>query len=348
VPARALQFARPVLIAIFAVVTTFLIALWVSHSHTREIHTRAQAIAERTQNEHSIANAREISRVRSEARDLALVLGAAGVIAAVGAGAAVFVVLRKRARLIDEHEALLAARANELEAFAGRVAHDLRNPLGAISLRIEALRLQSTTDPVVIDRLAANAARMGLLIEGLLTFARSGAACEPGARASLRTIIDQVVADARLQAERAGAELIVEDIPDVDVACAPGTLASVFSNLLDNAAKYITESKRARTITLRATARSGRVRVEVADTGPGIPPGTETAVFEPFRRVGSTAQPGLGLGLATVKRIVEAYGGRVGVSSVLGRGCTFWFELATASALSHEPAKVERLESVAS
>jgi len=74
------------------------------------------------------------------------------------------------------------------------------------------------------------------------------------------------------------------------------------------------------------------VRVEVADTGPGLPPGSEQLVFEPFRRAGNSHLPGLGIGLATVKRIVEAYGGRLGVWSTPGRGSTFWFELPEAAA----------------
>ena len=328
-PGPALHLIRPVVIAIAAVTAIFLVALWLSHAHTREIGSRAAAIAERADSEHAVENAHEIERVRSEARDLALVLGGLGIAVGFGAGAVTLSVIRRRARLVAEHQALVDARAAELEAFAGRIAHDLRNPLGAIALRIQTLRLRETTDPVAVDKLAENAVRMDHLIEDLLEFARSGAAPDPGARASLRATVEQVLADARLQAERAGAELLVDDIPDVEVVCARGTLASVLANLVDNSMKYVTDGTGPRRICMRATARASRVRVEVADTGPGLPPGTESLVFEPFRRVGNLTQRGLGLGLATVKRIVEAYGGRVGVSSAPGRGSTFWFELLT-------------------
>ena len=79
-------------------------------------------------------------------------------------------------------------------------------------------------------------------------------------------------------------------------------------------------------------ARDAIVCVEIEDNGPGLPPGAEERVFEPFRRLAQSSQPGIGLGLATVKKLVEAYQGRVGVSSRLGRGSTFWFELPRARA----------------
>lgn len=331
-PAPVLQIVRPVVIAIIAVAGMFVFALWMSHHHQREIGARAQEIADRDDTGRTVESAQEIARIHDESRELAMLLGAIGIAAAVGASGVALSVIRKRSRLVAEHEALLDARATELEAFAGRVAHDLRNPLGAISLRIQALRMDGEADPDVLERLAENTARMDLLIEDLLRFASSGAAPDPKARARLRDVVDQVAADAQLQAERAGAEMVIEDIPDVEVRCSRGTLASVLANLLENAAKYIGDASGPRRISLRACERSDRIRIEVADTGPGLPPGTEAAVFEPFRRVGSLRPTGLGLGLATVKRFAEAYGGRVGVHNTSGRGALFWVELPMSSA----------------
>jgi signal transduction histidine kinase len=110
------------------------------------------------------------------------------------------------------------------------------------------------------------------------------------------------------------------------VACAAGVLTSVVSNLASNAIKYIGTGP-VRRLEIRAREEAQVVRVELEDTGPGLAVGSEEQVFEPYVRGRATTQPGIGLGLATVKRLVEGHGGRVGVRSVLGQGCTFWFEL---------------------
>jgi signal transduction histidine kinase len=73
------------------------------------------------------------------------------------------------------------------------------------------------------------------------------------------------------------------------------------------------------------------VRFEVDDTGPGIPVEEQAAVFEPYVRGKGAHVAGLGLGLATVRRLVEANGGRVGVASQPGRGARFWFTLPAAA-----------------
>ena len=81
-----------------------------------------------------------------------------------------------------------------------------------------------------------------------------------------------------------------------------------------------------RRITVRVTDEDGVVRTEVADTGPGIPQENLPSLFELHFR-GDRRHEGLGLGLATVKKLAEGHNGRVGVSSERGRGSTFWFVL---------------------
>jgi signal transduction histidine kinase len=110
-------------------------------------------------------------------------------------------------------------------------------------------------------------------------------------------------------------------------------LTSVVSNLAGNAIKYIGTGP-IRRLEIRAREEAHVVRVELEDTGPGLAVGSEEHVFEPYVRGRAATQPGIGLGLATVKRLVEGHGGRVGVRSMLGQGCTFWFELPKVAAAS--------------
>jgi signal transduction histidine kinase len=110
------------------------------------------------------------------------------------------------------------------------------------------------------------------------------------------------------------------------VACDEGLLASAISNLVRNAITYLDGAQEKR-IDVTAASAGPRVTIDVRDTGPGLPPGSESRVFEAYVRGPGVKHPGLGLGLATVKRIVETHGGAVGVESRSGSGARFWIEL---------------------
>lgn len=276
-------------------------------------------------------SAQSTLRATREANFLAMVLGVSSLIVAVVAMVFMVRVLRGRARLMQEHAELLAARANELEAFAGRVAHDLKNPLGALALRVLSTGKRPELNPAVhddLDRMIRQIDRMHRTIDGLLEFARAGAYPRHDARADLGEVLDEVASELRPAAEAAGAELRLETAP-VQLACAKAALNSILSNLLGNAVKHIALGKQTpRRIIVRVKDRGSCARVEVEDNGPGLPPGSEQRAFEPFRRLMPESDlPGIGLGLATVKKIVEAYGGQVGVESRSNHGSTFWFEL---------------------
>lgn len=325
------HLATPVVAALVAVIVAFVAALWLSHARTREIPTRAHAIAV-GDSAHTIENAREISRAHQESRDLAFLLGVAGIVAALCAGAIALRVIRKRSQLLVEHSQLLDERATELEAFAYRVAHDLRNPLGSMSLGLQAMRLESDDDDQVhLDRLTRSLTRMDRLISDLLRFATSGAQPGDDSRADVGDAFTDVLADAESGIARAHADVVVDRPPPVSVACTHGTLVSMIGNLVNNAARYVVDGVGPHRIWLRGFVQGERVRIEVADNGPGLPAGTEQVVFEPFRRVAARRDGGLGIGLATVKRLAEAHRGRVGVRSTPGRGCTFWIELPVAT-----------------
>jgi signal transduction histidine kinase len=102
-------------------------------------------------------------------------------------------------------------------------------------------------------------------------------------------------------------------------------LTSIATNLVRNALKYMGDA-RERRVTVEVREAGDKWRVEVSDTGPGIPEDQQGRIFEPYVQLAHTGS-GIGLGLATVDRLVRAHGGTVGVRSRLGAGATFWFEL---------------------
>jgi signal transduction histidine kinase len=138
-------------------------------------------------------------------------------------------------------------------------------------------------------------------------------------------VVGDLAPELRASAEDARIAFLVGPFAHVSVACAGGVLISLISNLVRNAIKYMGYASERR-IAVRIIDAGTRVRVEVVETGPGIPPGIEAKIFEPYVRAPGVVQPGIGL-LATVKRMADAHGGAVGLRSSAGRGCLFWFEL---------------------
>lgn len=238
---------------------------------------------------------------------------------------------RRYASLLDERNRLAEERATELEKFADRVAHDLRGPLQNFILGLSTLQSRTSYDERsrgLFAVLLRGCHRMTDLIDGLLDFARAGGRPAPGAWADLTDVLACVVDDVREEAAAAGASLEAEPFTPQAVACAPGALTSVIGNLVRNAIKYVAAvGPDDRRVTVRVREHEEMVHVEVEDNGPGIPEGDQRRVFDPYVRAGNTKKPGIGLGLATVKRVVEAHGGTVGVESKLGLGARFWFEL---------------------
>ena len=160
----------------------------------------------------------------------------------------------------------------------------------------------------------------------------NSAPCPPGALSTLTL--------APFAAQQS-AELRADEVVDCAVACSPGVLLSVLGNLLRNAIKYLGDVP-VREVSLRVRRRRGRVLFEVEDSGPGIPPSLGSRIFEPYVRGPNTGAPGIGLGLATVKRLVESHGGTLGVHRGPRGGEVFWFELDEASApVPREPEAAE-------
>ena len=299
------------------------------HEHLKRVEDSLVSLKSLNTN---LAQARleDILKARRIAMILATVLGMVSLVVAVIASVLVLRVLRGRDRLMMEHGRVLAERATELEAFAGRVAHDLKNPLGTMAILVLLAGRRRGDDPKLckdLDRLTSQVQRMDQIIDGMLAFACAGANPLPGALADLGVVLNEVVSEMRFAADAVNTELRITPFPSTQLACTPAALTSVLSNLLSNAVKYIVQGTRMpRQISIHVKDHDDLTRIEVEDSGPGLPLGSEGIIFEPFRRLNESNQRGIGLGLATVKKIVEAYKGRVGVASMQGRGSTFWFE----------------------
>jgi signal transduction histidine kinase len=279
------------------------------------------------------ALAMQIEQIRARSRRLVYGLDVLCVLATGVAAALLARGLRANRRLVEEYQSFLERRSDELEAFAGRVAHDIKSPLTSLQLSLDRaarLRVDERTG-AEIQRGQRTLGRVVQLVDGLLGFARAGARPEAGARVTVTDVLGDVAAAERPEAEQARCELVVEPRTAGQVACSAGVLGSLLVNLIGNALKYMGSSPRRR-VTVRALDRGARVRFEVEDTGPGIPASQRGAIFDPYvRGSDSSPTPGLGLGLATVRRLAEGHGGAAGVESAATGGSLFWFELPRAS-----------------
>ncbi len=256
--------------------------------------------------------------------------------AALGAATA-YGSLRRRAELARrEAEATSLRELSRLkDEFLGTVSHELRTPLTIVCGFTELLLSRGEAlDPDsrrMVDRVAESAGQLSRMVDDLLDFARlerGGLALQP-CDVDLVPVLMSVTADL---GRRPGAERLRVDLPPCLPARAdPGRVAQVAANLVTNALKYAPAGP----ITLRACPAPGRpstVRVEVEDCGPGIPEAEQGRVWEKFYRggdaaTGPNATAGAGIGLAVVKALVEAQGGRVGLESAPGAGSRFWFDL---------------------
>jgi signal transduction histidine kinase len=272
----------------------------------------------------------QVKAVRRSSAIVGYLLNAACVVFAAATAVLVQRQLRRHSALVEEHAALQESRARELESFAGRAAHDILNPVAATQMALTLAIKREAEDGhtrELLQRALRNQVRAQKIIDGLLQFARAGARPERGATADVPSVIDDVAAGIRPKAEAAGIELCLEHVAPCVASCSVGVLTSVISNLAHNAIKYMGEGRTRNRIGFRAEERGGVVHVEVEDTGPGIPPDAVKDIFVAFVRGPTQGKDGLGLGLATVKRLCEAHGGRAGVRTSVGRGSVFWIEI---------------------
>ncbi|HYQ82313.1 MAG TPA: HAMP domain-containing sensor histidine kinase [Anaeromyxobacteraceae bacterium] len=246
-------------------------------------------------------------------------------------GLAAVILLLAALQAVDRYTAEADLRAQEMEAFAARVAHDIRTPLQTIRLSVEIIGRTAGTPQAreTCRRAERNVVRLGRFIDDLLEFSRAGARPPPGAAADVAEVLDGLRDELEARAAEGGVALEVRAEPGLTAAMAPGALRAVAANLTENALKFLGDAEEKR-VEVGARGERGQVVLSVRDTGPGIPAEALPHLFDLHFR-GTRLAGGYGIGLATVKRLAEAHGGQVAVESAPGRGSTFTVTLPAAA-----------------
>jgi len=218
----------------------------------------------------------------------------------------------------------------ELSDFAHVVAHDLQAPIRTVTLYAQLLakkykgRLDESADEM-IRFIVEGGAEVIELIRSLLNYAVSTES-EPEGREplSLQDVFSRAVENLRLLAEETKAEITSDSLPTITGYSAQ--LIQLFQNLIVNAIKYHKPGIAPR-IHVSATENPEEWRISVQDNGVGIAPENHRLVFAPRKRLQGPKISGLGIGLATCRKVVGHHGGQLWVDSELGSGATFHFTL---------------------
>ena len=230
-----------------------------------------------------------------------------------------------------QHEQVEAEAERLRTSLLSSLSHDMRTPLGAITGAASSLledrgSLPEASRHDLVRTILEESTRMNRLIGNLLDMIRleSGALQVQKDWQPLEEVVG--VALIRLEERLKQHPVTVRLPPDLPLLMMDGLLVEqVFVNLLENAAKYTPAGT---PVEITAAAGDGAVVVDVADRGPGFPPGEEARVFDKFYRVaGATSTAGVGLGLTICRGIVTAHGGRIWAENRAGGGAVFHFTL---------------------
>jgi signal transduction histidine kinase len=264
---------------------------------------------------------------------------------------------------VDERTGDLREANNEIQRFAYIVSHDLRSPLvnimgftseleqlrADIFKRIAILRPAAAavpplplddgeTEPVLegedkqlledfseaLEFIKSSIAKMDRLISAILNLTREGRREFIPVRIDTRELIEAVVATVAHQAAEAKAEIRIEPLPEITSDRL--ALEQIFSNLIDNALKYLKPGVPGE-ISVRGRTKLNFAIFEISDNGRGIDPKDHQRIFDLFRRAGTQDKPGQGIGLAHVRALVRRLGGTMSVASELDKGSTFTITL---------------------
>jgi signal transduction histidine kinase len=235
--------------------------------------------------------------------------------------------------------------------FVANVGHELKTPVGALSLLAEAIE-GAADDPEAVQRFAARIAheadRLGRLVRELIDLSRlqGGEPLPELVPVSVDGVLAEAVDRTRTAARAKQLDIAVGGQPGLVVRGVESQLVTAVTNLLANAVAYSTGESR---IAVAARARSGFAEITVTDSGIGIPRQDRQRVFERFYRVDqsrASSTGGTGLGLAIVKHVASNHGGSVAVWSEEGLGSTFTLRIPLSAAPS-ESADVPAGDAVA-
>lgn len=238
---------------------------------------------------------------------------------------------RKRIELsLAAHVRELAQSNAELEQFASVVSHDLRAPLtsiGGCAHLIGELLEDRLDDDLgeLLDNLKSSVEHMGRLIQSLLRYSRVGKEGLKLNDCDVEKVLSAVLMDLKAAITASGARLTHDRLPVVQAD--EGLLAHLLQNLIENAIKY--RGNDPPVVHISAEIRGDQWVFSVRDNGIGIDPRYFDKIFVMFQRLhgDESRYSGLGMGLATCKKIVDRHGGQLWVESVPGAGSTFYFSL---------------------